>query len=121
NRALAPYDRTHVFSAAVVAELPFGEGKTWLNQPGIASKLLRGWQINSLLSAYSGNPFNVTASAGSLNAPGNSPQIADRVKPDVKVLGGVGPNPYFDPLAFAPVTDARFGNSGFMSLRGPSS
>jgi hypothetical protein len=120
NRALAPYDRTHVFSVATVAELPFGEGKPWLNQSGIASKLLGGWQVNSLLSAYSGTPFNVTASGGSLNAPGNT-QIADRVKPEVKILGGVGPNPYFDPLAFAPVTEARFGNSGFMSMRGPSS
>jgi hypothetical protein len=28
-------------------------------------------------------------------------------------------NPYFDPFAFRPVTEARFGNAGFNTLRGP--
>jgi hypothetical protein len=38
----------------------------------------------------------------------------------VQKLGGVGRGrPYFDPFAFAPVTDPRFGTSGFNSLRGP--
>jgi hypothetical protein len=51
--------------------------------------------------------------------PGSS-QIADQVKPEVKILGGVGKGQsFFDPLAFAPVTQARFGTAGFNSLRGP--
>jgi hypothetical protein len=42
------------------------------------------------------------------------------VKKDVAILGGIGSNQsYFDPLAFAPVTEARFGTAGFNSLRGP--
>lgn len=46
--------------------------------------------------------------------------MADQVKPDVAILGGIGPGQsYFDPLAFAPVTEPRFGNAGFNSLRGP--
>ncbi len=78
-----------------------------------------GWQLNSLVSAYSGAPFSVTASNASLNAPGNT-QRANQVKPQVQILGGIGPNqPYFDPLAFAPVTTASFGNAGYDSLRGP--
>ena len=28
-------------------------------------------------------------------------------------------NPYFDPTAFRPVTEARFGTAGFNTLRGP--
>jgi hypothetical protein len=40
--------------------------------------------------------------------------------PHVKILGGHGPNsPYFDPYAFAPVTQVRFGNSGRDIVRGP--
>ena len=36
------------------------------------------------------------------------------------ILGGVGAgNSYFDPLAFARVTEVRFGNARFNSLRGP--
>jgi len=46
--------------------------------------------------------------------------MADQVKPEVKILKGIGEdNAWFDPLAFAPVTEARFGNAGFNSMRGP--
>jgi hypothetical protein len=113
-----PFDRTHVFTATFVAELPFGRNKPWLNS-GFLSAIVGGWQLNSLISAYSGQPFSVTASNASLNAPGNT-QRANQVKPQVQILGGIGPNqPYFDPLAFAPVTTPTFGNAGYDSLRGP--
>lgn len=83
------------------------------------SSLLSGWQLNSLLSRYSGTPFSVSASATSLNATGNS-QRADQIKPAVAILGGTGGGQsYFDPLAFAPVTAVRFGTAGFNTIRGP--
>jgi hypothetical protein len=42
------------------------------------------------------------------------------VKDKVDIYGDVGPQtPYFDVLAFKSVTDARFGNGTFNSLRGP--
>ena len=119
NRALAGYDRTHTFRFASVAELPFGAGKRWANQNRAARVLLGGWQINGIFSCYSGTPFTVTSSGTTLNAPGNT-QTADQVKPAVAKLGGVGPGqPYFDPTAFAPVNEVRFGNAGRTSLRGP--
>jgi len=121
NRAVMPFDRTHVFTGTLVAELPFGRGKSWLNS-GVLSALVGGWQVNALISAYSGRPFTVTASNASLNTPnpaGNN-QRANQVKPEVQILGGIGSTtPYFDPLAFAPVTTATFGNSGYDALRGP--
>ena len=44
--------------------------------------------------------------------------VADQVKPEVRRLGGVGPGQaYYDWTAFARVTEARFGNAGFNSLR----
>src|SRR5262249_2389279 len=47
-------------------------------------------------------------------------QRADLVKPSVAKLGGAGRGQaFFDPLAFAPVTAARFGTAGFNLLRGP--
>jgi len=119
NRSLTNYDRPHNLQAAWAAELPFGRGKRWSNQGGIAGALLGGWQLNGIFSSYSGNPFTVTSASTSLNAPGNS-QTADQIKPEVKILGGTGSGqPYFDPLAYAPVTAVRFGTSGLNSLRGP--
>ena len=45
---------------------------------------------------------------------------ADQVKPDVQKLGGIGPGVrFFDPSAFASVTNAADGTSGRNILRGP--
>ncbi len=119
NRALAEFDRTHTFSITGIAELPFGKGKKWLARRGPLSELVGGWQLNGIFSSYSGQPFSVTASGTSLNAPGNT-QRADQVKAEVRKLGGAGPGQaFYDPFAFIPVTAARFGTAGFNSLRAP--
>jgi hypothetical protein len=61
----------------------------------------------------------VSASATSLNSPGNS-QTANQVVQYVPILGGHGPGtPYFSTSAFAAVTTPTFGNSGRDILRGP--
>jgi outer membrane receptor protein involved in Fe transport len=118
NRAVSDFDRTHVFQSGIVAELPFGKGKAWLNSGGFTNALVSGWQINGIFSAYTGTPFTVYASGASLNAPYNT-QVADQVKPFVQILGGVGSSTWFDTSAFSAVTQARLGNSGRNSLRGP--
>ncbi|MCM3878520.1 MAG: hypothetical protein ND807_00280, partial [Vicinamibacterales bacterium] len=108
----------HKLDVSMMYELPFGEGKPFLNEGGIAAAIAGGWQVNSYYSAYSGSPFTVTASAASLNA--NSPQIADQVKDSVEILGGIGTtSAWFDATAFKPVTEARFGTAGFNTMRGP--
>ncbi len=118
QRAIQDYDRTHNWRTAWIWELPFGANKRWA-QDGFGSAVLGGWQVNGIFSAYSGTPFTVTASGTSLNAPGNT-QVADQVLPEVKKLGNIGSNvPFYDPLAFRPVTEVRFGNVGRNSLRGP--
>jgi hypothetical protein len=118
NRSVTNYDRPHNLHASLAAELPFGRGRRWAKR-GVNAAVLGGWQLNGIFSSYSGNPFTVTAAGTSLNAPGSS-QTADQIKPEVKILGGAGPGQsFFDPLAYAPVTAVRFGNSGLNSLRGP--
>jgi len=109
----------HKVDASVVYELPFGGGRKFLNNGGIAGNMFGGWQLSSAFTAYSGSPFTVTSSATSLNAPGSG-QRADQVKDTVEILGGVGPqSPYFDVTAFKAVTDVRFGNAKVNSVRGP--
>ncbi len=115
NKALQSYDRTHQFTASTSAELPFGAGKRWA-QSGVGKALLGGWQVNGLLVLYSGPPFTVSTSATSLNAPGNT-QTADLVNPEVRITGVR--DSWFDPFAFAPVNEPRFGTSGFNILRAP--
>jgi hypothetical protein len=119
NKSILQYDIPHNFSALGVAQLPFGKGKRWVNNGGVATKLLSGWQVNGVFVAYAGNPVSVSASSASLNTPGNT-QRANQVLPDVQYNGLTGPGQsWFNPLAFAPVTNVAFGTAGFNTLRGP--
>ena len=118
NRARTDLDHTHNLEIHSVIELPFGRGKSFA-QGNVPSALLGGWQLNFVSSIYTGEPFNVTAPGGSLNAPGNT-QRADQVLANVAKLGGVGSGqPFYNPAAFAQVTQARFGTAGFYVLNSP--
>jgi hypothetical protein len=121
NRSLLPFNIPNYISTTGIVELPFGKGKPLFANGGLGAAILGGWQTTVNFSVISGLPFNVTASATSLNAP-NSTQRANLVKNDVAILGATGPGQsYFDPLAFAPVTTASFGTAAFELLKGPTS
>ena len=79
NRSLSDFDRTHNLNITNIVELPFGPGRRWLNDGGVLSQIVGGWQVNNIVSFYSGTPFSVTASGTSLNAPEND-QRADQVE-----------------------------------------
>jgi hypothetical protein len=113
------FDRTHNWNLTATYELPFGKGKRF-DGGKLMNALAGGWQLNTLTSFMTGTPVRVTSDGGSLRLPGST-QRADQVKKDVAVLGGIGRGvAYYDPFAFARVTEPRFGNAGFNSLRGPS-
>ena len=118
NRALAGFDRPHNLAIYGNYEIPFGKGQAHFTS-GMASKLLGGWQLNGIFTALSGNPFTVGSSGASLNAPGNG-QTADQVKSTVDLPKGVGRGAsWFDPTAFLPITEVRYGSTGRNILRGP--
>ncbi len=99
-------------------ELPMGKGKGMMTS-GVPAAVLGGWQLNPLVTLYSGTPFIVATDGSSLNAPGNS-QVADQISANVGKPGGVGLGaPFYDPSAFAAVREVRFGNMGLNALRGP--
>jgi outer membrane receptor protein involved in Fe transport len=119
NRAVAGYDRTHVFQAGWVYQLPFGKGQKYVNN-GPTGYILGNWKLNGTLSAFTGVPITVTADGTSVAAGPDNQQTADQVKANVQYLGGIGAgHPYYDPTAFAAVTGVRFGNTGRNILRGP--
>jgi hypothetical protein len=120
NRAPAGFNTPHIFQLAYVYELPVGEGKTWANSGGAATKILSGWQVSGIFSAVHGQPFFLRASGASLNAKFQR-QTPNQVGP-IQQLGGVGPGqPFYDPTAFAPVTTVAYGNVGRNTLYGPGS
>ncbi|MCC6535956.1 MAG: TonB-dependent receptor [Bryobacterales bacterium] len=119
NRSVSNFNQPHNFVANGVMQLPFGRGHRLASGGGPLTWLASGWQLNGILTLASGTPFSVSASGTSLNAPGST-QRADQVKDQVAKLGGAGRGrSYFDPFAFRPVTDVRFGTAGFNTLYGP--
>jgi hypothetical protein len=115
SKVVRGYDHTHTFNTMASTELPFGKGKKWVTD-GFGAALLGGWQVNSMVTMYTGGVFSVTTSGGSLNAPGNG-QTADQIKTNVEIIGTR--DRWFDITAYAPVTTARFGTGGWDQLRGP--
>ncbi len=86
DKTLAPDDRTHVVSMSFMYELPFGPGKPWLSNRGIARYVFGGWQINGVLSYASGYPLAIGGNYNLIPA------------------GGVGENRIVTPNAVAGAT-----------------
>ena len=113
NYAPAGFDRRHTFTMAYSYHLPFGSHRPVT----LANVLVRDWQLNGTFAGYSGSPFTVTASNTSLDQRGNQ-QTADLIGDLVRV--GTGPDePFYDPAAFANVTERRYGNTGRNQFYGP--
>ncbi len=53
------FDRTHTFNANVIYELPFGKGKTFLNDGGWTDAIFGGLQFTSIVILSSGPPLGV--------------------------------------------------------------
>ena len=79
NRSLADHDIPHNFQLGALYELPFGKQKKWATS-GLSSTIFGGWQLNGVFAAYSGRPFNLTASGSSLNMLAVSP--AQKKRPE---------------------------------------
>ncbi len=70
--ARADYDRTHTFNINANYELPFGNGKRFLNDGGIVDKIFGGWQLTSIVNISSGVPISIKDINGTLNRTGRS-------------------------------------------------
>ncbi len=119
RRDYAPlnWDRRVTYSQSVIYQLPFGKDKPWL-QNGVGGAVLGGWQASAIWAADTGTPLFLTASANSLNAPGNT-QVPDQVNPFHK-LGSIGASKHwFDTSAFVQPTTAAYGNTPKNAFRGP--
>ena len=111
------FDRTHMFVASHIYELPFGPGKRYLKE-GSGRYLLGDWQLNGIFRSVTGAPFTVVADATPCNCPGNN-NFADAVKPTT-ILGGVGRGRlWLDTTAFVAPGPNRYGNGSRNNVRGP--
>ena len=63
NYGNSDQDIRNVFTASVVYNLPYGHGQRWGNSaPKIVDEAVGGWQLNALVTATSGSPFDINSS-----------------------------------------------------------
>jgi len=123
ERGNASNDTRHRIVYSWIAELPFGNGKPYLNQGGLVDALFGGWQLSGALSAQTGQFFDATVpNKQSILGTDQGEWRANLVQPDNVVPANQGPDNWLNPEAFARPCDANlenctFGNLGRNSLQ----
>src|SRR5215471_7438156 len=118
SRASSNFDERHMLNVGWVYDLPF------LKKPGMAHKVLGGWQYSGIAAMSSGTPVNVTNGSAFGDNAGVANGVGTGSYPDVvgDPSSGVpaGSPPFkYNPAAFAVPTGLTFGNTGRNFLRNP--
>ncbi|HLJ17665.1 MAG TPA: carboxypeptidase regulatory-like domain-containing protein [Bryobacteraceae bacterium] len=117
-RGNGDYDIRHQLRGTFSYELPFGRGKTLLaNSSRLVNALAGGWQINGVLSLYTGFPFSVIAAANTLNIGEGS--YPNRLANGNLPAGQRTLQHWFDVSAFTNPGFQQWGNAGRNILWGP--
>ncbi len=111
ERGPSIFDRTHRLTFAGTWLLPLGEG-----MDGAAGALARGWQLNTIYTYSSGQPF--TPGLGGDNSRTGVGQDRPNLLGDSKAGGGDA-SEWFNTSAFATPPTGTIGNAGRGALRGP--
>jgi hypothetical protein len=101
----AGFDRTHAFAGSFIWEMPFLREAT-----SVVGRILGGWQLSGIFTAYSGTPIDFRASDAILRAPGNT-QRPNLNGGDPEVSGEIGPGKlFFDTSGFSAPAQNTWGN-----------
>jgi len=122
ERASGIWDVRHVFTANAIYELPFGQGKKFLNQPGLSRAVAGGWEVSSTFMARTGFPVNVLVNRSSSSVPdGNATDQRPNLVPGVPLTppGGATIGQWINPAAFAVPAPGTFGDAPRDTARGP--
>ncbi|MCU1233364.1 MAG: TonB-dependent receptor [Candidatus Solibacter sp.] len=126
ERSNSPFDVTHRFVGNAVWELPIGKGGAVLNNDSVASRLIGGWQLNSIVTLETGTPFTVTAAdvsqtggshASRANCVGDP--YAGASSNRSQFVGTGSPGFFINPAAFANPAAGFFGNCAPRAFHGP--
>ena len=126
ERSNSPFDVRHRFVGHGTYSLPIGKGGMVLNNDSLASRLIGGWQVNTIITLETGTPFSVTASDQSRTG-GNhqsrascvSDPFAGATSDRSKFVGAGAPGFFINPSAFALPSVGSFGNCAPRAFHGP--
>jgi hypothetical protein len=119
--AVSCFNITNRFSLTGSYELPIGNGKALLSNSGsVVDRILGGWQVNVIVGAQSGLPFN--PQLGFNQSRNGSTANADRPSRNPSFSGSPylnKPNKWFDANAFILPLLGTYGNVARNALIGP--
>ena len=116
ERGVSIFDQRHRWVTSVVYDMPFGQGRALLNQ-GIASKVIGGWQLNSIVTYGTGFPLTIVpGSDRSQTSTGYDRTNVTGISP---VLNNPTPGQWFNIQAFSLQPVGTYGNAGRNVARGP--
>jgi hypothetical protein len=124
NYGPASNDIRHTFNGSVVYNLPFGNGKQFLNQGGLVNAIVGGWELSSIFHVRSGVPTTVIMGydgAGVGSGQWRPNQIGNPNSGSCPNGASVGTiSCWFNTSAFATPTSGTFGNVGRDTIYGPN-
>jgi Carboxypeptidase regulatory-like domain/TonB dependent receptor len=113
-----------MFNLSAVYQLPFGKGKPYVNNPGLAASILGNWELSAIGMAQSGLPVNITIDRANATVPGLF-AISGFERPDyvpgvsLTPANGSTPNGWINKAAFSTPASQTFGNLGRNAFRAP--
>jgi hypothetical protein len=124
DKANSDDDVRQAFNLSAVYQLPFGPGKRYLGNPGLARTLFGGWMLSAIGSSQTGLPFNITIDRSNGSVPGDY-AISGSERPNyvygvsLTPPGGSTPAEWVNPAAFSTPAPGTFGNLGRNAFRAP--
>jgi hypothetical protein len=116
DRSVSGFDVTHVMSANLVYELPFGTGRSFQTGSKVGDYIIGGWQINMIALLRSGVPYNLNINGDIANTGNTSGYMRLNLVGDPK-LSNPTRERWFNTAAFAAPPQFSFGNIGRNLLR----
>jgi hypothetical protein len=115
ERSLASFDVPHRLVVSYVLDLPFGNGRRFLNNlTGAEQKLISGWGINGVYTFQSGFPLRFGTAANLTNSfgGGSRPNVVAGCNQDVSGSAQERLNRWFNTSCFVQPPAFTFGSEG---------
>ena len=120
--AFSNIDSPFRWATSVSYELPFGKGKTFVNQGGVLDYVVGGWSVNAVSIFQTGFPLQITQSTNFNSGFGYASQRPNATGVSPVTSGSLEDrlNNYINPAAFSTAPQFTFGNLGrTIDMRGP--
>jgi hypothetical protein len=121
ERGLSSFDQRHKLTGDWLVELPWGEGRKWLNKSSLTEKVLGDWLLQSSFTLASGMPFTARVLGDASDvARGTNGTLRANYNGEAIQISNRSIGHWFDTAAFSkPLTG--YGNAGRNTIIGPGS